>query len=151
MPATLTDLTPPDEKVAADAEEALKLLRPLLKRTKKVAPTMSLRPDGERIAVPRVAFDLLVRILGELANGNAVTIVPVNAELTTQQAADLLNVSRPYLIGLLSDGKLPFRMVGSRRRIKFADLVAYKKKDDAEAKRVMDELSAEAQKLGLGY
>src|SRR3954470_15171229 len=151
MPANLTGLAPPDEKVATDAEEALKLLRPLLKGAKKVVPTLSLLPGGERVAVPQVAFDLLMRILGELANGNAVTIVPVNTELTTQQAADLLNVSRPYLISLISAGKLPFRMVGTRRRIKFADLVAYKKKDDERAKAVLDALAAEAQKLGLGY
>lgn len=151
MPATLTDLTAPDEKVASDAEEALKLLRPLLKGGRKISPALSLRPEGDRVAVPQVAFDLLMRVLAELANGNAVTIVPINAELTTQQAADLLNVSRPYLIGLLAEGRMPFRMVGTRRRIKFADLLAYKKRDEEAGKAVLDELAAEAQKLNLGY
>lgn len=151
MPATLTDLTAPNEKVASDAEQALKLLRPLLKGGRKILPTLSVRPEGDRVAVPQVAFDLLMRVLAELANGNAVTIVPINAELTTQQAADLLNVSRPYLVDLLTQGKLPFRMVGTRRRIKFSDLVDYKKRDEAAAKAVLDELAAEAQRLNMGY
>jgi excisionase family DNA binding protein len=115
---------------------------------------VTIAADGEgaaRVTVPREAFELFVRILGEMANGNAVTIVPVHAELTTQQAAELLNVSRPYMVKLLEDGKIPFRLVGTRRRVRFEDLVRFKQQDDADREKVVNELTAEAQRLGLEY
>ena len=90
-------------------------------------------------------------ILAEMAQGHGVALLPVQAELTTQQAADLLKVSRPYLIRLLEDRRIPFRLVGQHRRVRFDDLLAYQRKDDEERRRVADELTADAQELGMGY
>jgi excisionase family DNA binding protein len=103
------------------------------------------------VTIPTEAFDLLLRILAHLANGDAVTLLPIRSEITTQQAADLLNVSRPYLIKLLDEGKLAYRKVGTHRRILLRNLLEYKRKDDAERQEILAELTAEAQKLGLGY
>lgn len=144
----------PSPDAAAEAGEAARSLAPLLRRRKGASQKVTVVADGgreARVSVPQEAFELFVRLLGEMANGNAVTIVPVHAELTTQQTAELLNVSRPHLVKLLEDGRIPFRMVGTRRRVRFEDLVRFKQQDDADREKVLDELTAEAQRLGLDY
>lgn len=139
------------EPIFPPAEEAelLALVRDALNGP---AATTLLGPRGETVALPPSVQDALMRVVRELAQGNAVAVVPVHAELTTQQAADLLNVSRPYLIGLLDQGALPYaRTAGNHRRLRLADMLTYKRARDTERRAALDEMSAEAERLGLRY
>ncbi len=143
----------PTTKTSEVAQNALRTLQPLSEAVSEET-TISLRsPDGGEVtvALPADAFRVLVEVLAQMANGSAVTVVPSHAELTTQQAADLLHVSRPFLVGLLDNGEIPYRKVGTHRRVRMSDIVAYKEKDEQERREAADELANEAQDLGLGY
>ena len=90
-------------------------------------------------------------VLTELGEGNTVKLMPIHAELTTQEAADLLNVSRPTLIKLLDDEEIPFHRSGNRRKVRFADLRQYQETLEKNRLNALDDLSALDQELGLGY
>ena len=105
----------------------------------------------EEIELPASAVRLLVELLSAMAEGQSVTLMPVHAELTTQQAADLLGVSRPFLVKQLENNVIPYRKVGTHRRILFSDLMAYKHDIDSKRRESLDELAAQAQELEMGY
>ena len=107
--------------------------------------------NGEErsLAIPTVAYELLIDILSQMAQGNTVTLIPIQAELSTQQAANILNVSRPHLIKLLESGEIPYYKVGKHRRILAQKLYDYKSDIDAKRSLTLDELTALTQELGL--
>jgi len=143
----------PDEKDIAAAAESRRQLAGFLS-TKLETQRIEFLDDEQRphsVQLPVYALRLLDTILSELALGNAVQVVPIHAELTTQEGADLLNVSRPHLVKLLDDNLIPHTKVGRHRRVKFADLMDYKQRRAAQSRKAMDELAAQAQELGMGY
>jgi excisionase family DNA binding protein len=106
-------------------------------------------PDGETIELPESVFHLLSQVVHDLAEGRMVTIVPRDQELTTQEAADLLNVSRPHLVKLLERGEIPYSKTGTHRRIRFVDAMAYKARRDEQRKEGLARLTRMSQGLGL--
>ena len=147
--AAITPMIPSE----AEAVLAKKTSRVLASRLRDADPVQlrisdDLSPEGA-LKLPASAVRLLVRILEEMARGNAVTILPVRAELTTQEAADMLNISRPSLIRLLDEGKIEYRRVGSHRRVRFEGLMEYKRRADAARRAALAELAAYDQEIGI--
>ena len=141
-----------DEAILA-LESSRRLARFMATR-QKTPLQLRIQPEDapeETVSIPASAFRLLNDILTQMAQGNAVTLIPVHAELTTQQAADILNVSRPFLIEQLEKNAIPFRKVGTHRRILFKDLMNYKEDMDRNRLKALDELTAQAQEIDMGY
>lgn len=129
------------------AQESSRTLSRFLKKNLKV----QIAETKEIVELPVSAVRLLVDLLTNMAKGNAVTLMPIHAELTTQQAADIVGISRPYLIKLLEKGKINYHMVGTHRRIYFQDLKQYMDKENKAREAVLDELASQAQELDMGY
>lgn len=133
----------------AEVELAAKASRTLSRHTKQA---LRIRlDDGEELTLPTAAARLLTHLLTEMSQGNAVTLIPLHAELTTRQAADYLNVSRPHVVKLLEMKKIAFHKVGTHRRIRFSDVAAFKQVQEGARREALDELAAQAQEMGMGY
>lgn len=148
MARTLHLPTENETLLAKEASRKLSTLHPAGDDAEVKIRSAELQLD---ISLPTVALEMLMEMLTQMAQGNAVTIIPYHAELSTQQAADLLNVSRPYLIKLIDQGYLPCKMVGRHRRIRFEDLRKYKDDIDAARRKSLDKLTKSSQSLGIGY
>jgi excisionase family DNA binding protein len=112
-------------------------------------PNYIVGPNGERAEIPDTIRRLLTTIVQEFAVGNGVTVASVERELTTQQASNLLSISRPALVSLLESGAIPFYRVGTHRRVKLADVLAYRNTRSQQRRTVLAEMAREAQELGL--
>lgn len=143
--------TMPDAESIAVAAEALPRVQEYLRNHLEGPAVVRVVVDdsGEELRVPRGAVELLARVLAHMASGHSVSVVPEHAELTTQQAADLLNVSRPYLIGLLESGVIEYRRVGTHRRVLAGSVLNYKHRDDQRRRAAADELAQIVQDMDL--
>ena len=138
----------------AEVEQAKQTSRTLSKYTDVDRVQMSLKgSNGEtdKLVLPGHVLQLLLDVLSEVSQGNAVSLIPHHQEVSTQEAASLLNVSRPFLVGLLEKGELPFRKVGSHRRVLLTDVLAYKEKTEKQRNQALDELASLSQDEGMGY
>lgn len=138
----------PNTEDAGLARSSAQELSALLARMPR-AERARVKLDGHDLILPGQALALLRDILSEMAQGNAVTIVPTHAELTTQEAANILNVSRPYLVKLLETGEIAHHKINKHRRIRFEDLMAYKQEQAKKSSKALDDLAKQAQQLGL--
>ena len=151
MPTLAHRQPPPSLQEAALARASGQRLSRLVGRNQPLTIRVMEAEREQPLDLPAGAVALLMDILEAMAAGRGVTVIPENAELTTVQAADILNVSRPFLIRLLETGAIPHRKVGKHRRIRMEDVIGYKQRIDAEREAVLDRLTAEAQELDMGY
>jgi excisionase family DNA binding protein len=141
----------PTDSDSALAKESSRQLAAFLEQPSGLQLEVKTGTKSEELVLPRSALRLLLRALTEMGQGNAVTVTPLRAELTSQQAADLLNVSRPHLVKLLDEGAIPSRKVGSHRRVVLEDLLSYKRDFQSRRQAALEELVALSQDLDMGY
>lgn len=142
---------PPSVQEAALARSSGQSLARLIRKNRPLKLKVTDADQEQPIELPPGAALLLMDILEAMAAGRGITLIPESAELTTVQAADVLNVSRPFLIKLLEEKALPCRKVGAHRRIRMEDVMAYKARIDADREAILDQLVAEAQEHDMGY
>lgn len=153
MSGIISDIVHPTQTEIQQAKESsLQLARILPQITNElIFQAKDAQGQTQELHLPASAVQFLLSLLSEMSQGHAVTLVPYHAEMTTQQAADFLNVSRPHLVNILEKGIIPFRKVGTHRKVLFSDIIAYQKETKHRREVALDDLTAQAQELGMGY
>ncbi len=150
MTATLQSPTRREQKIA---QENLDAVEKIVQKHDAAQKPIEIEITGEKthIKIPPTAFRFLNMVLQLMAKGKAITIIPTDTEISTQQAAEMLNVSRPHIVKLLEKEELPYHKVGTHRRIKLKDLEEYREKMDKKRRKLLEELAKQAQELDMGY
>ena len=151
MEAVIKRTSRRDQEIASKSVSSLVHTAAAISRQKLDSVKIKIQETGEFITIPKKAVDLLFNIINSMAEGKSISIVPSDSEITTQQAADMLNMSRPHIVKLLEDGVIPFKKVGSHRRILLEDLIEYDRKLKEQRNASLKNLAEQAQDLGLGY
>lgn len=140
-----------DQRIALGSMTSLKGVSNKLRTVSTPGVKIKIQESDEFITIPKKALSLLITILSNMSEGKSITIIPTDSEVSTQQAAEMLNVSRPHLIKLLENNTIPFKKVGSHRRILLRDLITYEKGLERTREEKLKFLSEQAQELNLGY
>ena len=151
MEAIIEQTSKSDQKIALNSLQAFSNVSNRIKTSKKTGIKIKVQETGEFMEIPKKALELLFYIVQNMSEGKSISLIQSDSEVSTQQAADMLNVSRPHLVKLLETGNIPFKKIGSHRRILLQDLVAYEVKLANERKKQLDFLANQAQNLNLGY
>ena len=146
---SLDEIKKPSKAEQKAAMESYDVLSSMLKEINSDYPEIEIEENKERIKIPINALKLLAKILKETSQGRPISIIPVATEITTQAAAELLGCSRPHLVKLLERGKIKFTKIGKHRRIKYQDLIAYKKKIKVEQRKLLIEIMKADEESGL--
>ena len=151
MDALLKRTTKEDQRIALNAISFLESTTEEIKGRKEKGVKIKIQETGAFISIPKKALSLLFSIVANMAEGKSITLIPSDSELTTSQAADMLNVSRPHVVKLLEQGEIPFKKVGKHRRIALQDVIKYEASLKSERTKNLDFLANQAQDLNLGY
>lgn len=151
METLIKRTTKEDQKIAISSLPDFLAVSKRIKSSQKNGVKIKIQESGEFLTIPKKALTFLTAIIQNMAEGKTISIVPSNSELSTQQAADMINVSRPHLIKLLESKLIPFKKVGSHRRILLMDIMEYQDQLAKQREDQLDFLSNQAQDLNLGY
>ena len=151
MEAIIEQTSKSDQKIALSSLQAFSNVSNEIKNSKKTFVKIKVQETGEFMEIPKKALELLFFIVKNMSEGKSMSLIPSDSEVSTQQAADMLHVSRPHLVKLLETGNIPFKKIGSHRRILLQDLIAYEMKLVNEREKQLDFLANQAQNLNLGY
>ena len=151
MGSSIQKITKSDQKIALSSIELLTKSEEEATKNKTNVVKFQIQGSEELVSIPLKALKLLTSILSNMAEGKSIALLPTEAEISTQQAAEILNVSRPHVIKLLEKGDIPYKKVGSHRRILLQDILEYESKFKKKRRKQLNKLASEAQKLNLGY
>jgi excisionase family DNA binding protein len=151
MSTVIHKVTKSDQKIAVNSMKMLAEREDQARKRNTKIISLRIQDSDEIINIPIKALKLLNAIIENMAQGKSIALMSTDAEISTQQAADILNVSRPHVIKLLEKGEIPFKKIGSHRRILLQDILKYEAKFKSDRRKHLDDLAKEAQKLNLGY
>jgi excisionase family DNA binding protein len=151
METIIGQTTSSEQKIAKSSVEGFRKVSRYLKSSRHKKVNIRVQETDELVVIPKKALDLLFFIIENMSEGKSISLIPSESELSTQQAADMLNVSRPYLVKLLENKVIPFKKVGSHRRVLLKDVAVYQNNLAEVRDKQLAFLAKQAQDLNLGY